>query len=302
MNPEAMNEQQAELIATRPGARLRFERESRGLSIEQVAGRTKIRERIIIAIERDDTDWIAPVYLRGYVKAYAIGLGLDPTELEAEARATAGSDPELRSVFNVDRKRGFAERWLKAGSYAVASVLIAALVWQVTQQAVQFSQGRSSVLNIEPMPSEPASGDGTGQNATSGSRQNTHLAASIASLEKLQNRPVNTGTAAEQAWSAIHARAGNEDTPAAAESPRIKIRVSADSWVEIIDASGRQLEMDLLRGGNERSYEGVPPFTLMLGRATAVELEYEGTVVDLAPHIRGNVARLTLGEAEQQTP
>lgn len=300
-----MDEKQAQLIPTPPGARLRFEREARGLSIEEVAARTKIRERIIDAIERDDTDWIAPVYLRGYVRSYAAGLGLDPAELEAEARATAGSDPELRSVFGIHRRRGFAERWLKAGSYAVASVLIAALVWQVTQQAVQFSQGGATVLGPERRSAAPGDTEINGQTSATGSSQNTHLAASIASLEKLQNRPVNAGAAAEQAWSAINTPPPEGDTaqPMAPEGgPTIRVRVSADTWVEIIDASGRQLEMDLLRGGNERVYHGVPPFSLMLGQATAVELEYDGAPVDLAPHIRGNVARLTLGEAEQQTP
>jgi cytoskeleton protein RodZ len=301
-----MEAQQAELIPTRPGARLRHAREARGLTIQQVATKTHIRERILQAIERDDTDAIAPVYLRGYVKAYALGLGLDPAELEAEARATAGADPELRSVFNVERRRGFAERWLKAGSYAVASVLIAALVWQVTQQAVQFSEGRATLLSTEPPPVSSAPPDVNGQSGTT-SRQSTHLAASIASLERLKDRPPSTESAARQAWSAIKAPAQEAEAgPAPAAVPEgqatIAIRVSADSWVEITDGSGRQIEMDLLRGGNSRNYQGVPPFELMLGRASAVELQYNGAAVDLEPHIRDNVARMTLGEAEQETP
>lgn len=300
-----MTEQQAELIPTRPGARLRHERESRGLTIEQVSGKTRIRERIIDAIERDDTDGIAPVYLRGYVKAYAAGLGLDPADFEAETRATAGPDPELRSVCNVERKRGWAERWLKAGSYVVASVLIAALVWQVTQQAVQFSEGRATLMSAEPPPSDPAAAGGSTQATATRPRQNTHLAASIASLERLKNRPGSTESAAEQAWSALKEPPQESGQATVTVPPgefTIAVRVSADSWVEIVDGSGRQLEMDLLRGGNSRTYHGRPPFELMLGRASAVELEFNGTPVDLKPHIRGDVARLSLGEAEQQTP
>ena len=77
-----MNEQQAELIPTRPGAKLRHQRESRGLSVRQIANKTLIRERIIRAIETDDTDWIAPIYLRGYVRAYAKELGRPLKALE----------------------------------------------------------------------------------------------------------------------------------------------------------------------------------------------------------------------------
>ena len=85
-----MNERQAELIPTRPGARLRHQREAKGLTVPQVSSQTLIRERIIRAIENDDTDWIAPIYLRGYVRVYAKKLNLDPDALEAETRATSG--------------------------------------------------------------------------------------------------------------------------------------------------------------------------------------------------------------------
>lgn len=293
-----MTEQQADLIPTRPGARLRHAREAKGLSIEEVAGRTRIRERIIRAIECDDTDRIAPVYLRGYIKSYAAGLGLDPGEVEKEARATSGTDPELRSVFNISRKRGFGERWLKAGSYLVATALIAALVWQVTQQAVEFTQGRSEIATTDPAPSDRSAETTENPPADSArNRQNTHVAASIASLENLRQRPATTGAAAEQAWSAI-----NEPVPGEGNGSVIDISVSADSWVEIIDGTGKQLEMDLLRGGNQRRYTGQPPFDLMLGRASAVVVEFDGEPVDMAPHIRGDVARLTLGAADPETP
>ena len=289
-----MNEQQAELIPTRPGARLRHQRETRGLTVKQISNQTMIRTRIIRAIENDDTDWIAPIYLRGYVRAYAKELNLDPDALEAETRATSSTDPELRSVFNIDPKRGFTERWLKAGGYLVASALVAALIWQVTQQAVQFSQGTTIIASEEGGPSDAGSVNTNNQPGSNSARQSTHLAASIASLEKLQDPPVDSGTAAQQGWSAINSPVEG--------LPTISVRVSADSWVEITDSSGKQLEKDLLRGGNERIYQGSPPFELMLGRPSAVELEFNGESVDLTPHIRGDVARLKLGAAEQPKP
>ena len=65
--------------------------------------------------------------------------------------------------------------------------------------------------------------------------------------------------------------------------------------VEILDGKGAQLELDLIRAGHERAYTGTGPFQVMLGRASAVELTLDGEPVDLSPHTRGNVARLTLG-------
>jgi hypothetical protein len=124
----------------------------------------------------------------------------------------------------------------------------------------------------------------------------------MASLERMQKRPANTESAAEQAWSAINEPIAAEPQTPLSGAAVIRISVSADSWVEIIDSTGKQLEKDLLRGGNDRSYQGSPPFDLMLGRASAVVVEFQGEAVDIAPHIRGDVARLTLGAAEPQNP
>ena len=286
-----MNEKQAELIPARPGELMMQERKARGLSVAEISSKIRIRDKVIRALEADDTDWIAPVYLRGYLKSYANELGLDLAEIGAEAEVHAAEDPELQPVFEVDPKRKLTERWLKSGSYLVATALVAALVWQVTQQAVQFSQGTTSFAgNTVTQPASELAESNVGSNTNTG-RTGTHLAASIASLEKMRSPAVDSGSAAEQAWSAI--------TSPVEEAPMIRISVSADSWIEIIDSEGQTIEKDLLRGGNERTYAGTPPFELLLGRPSAVVVEFQGEAIDLEPHVRGDVARLTLGAAEQ---
>jgi len=74
---------------------------------------------------------------------------------------------------------------------------------------------------------------------------------------------------------------------------RLQIFVSADSWVEITDATGRELEMDLLRGGSDREYQGQPPFRILFGRASAVRLLMDGEAVDLTAFTRDDVVQLT---------
>jgi len=39
---------------------------------------------------------------------------------------------------------------------------------------------------------------------------------------------------------------------------------------------------------------GTPPFSLVIGNASHVRLTYNGKPVDLAPHIKVDVARLTI--------
>lgn len=92
---------------------------------------------------------------------------------------------------------------------------------------------------------------------------------------------------AEQAWAAL-------SKPALPDGESsLHIMVSADSWVEIIDASGQELEMDLLRGGSEKAYHGQPPFKILLGRASAVRLSMDGEAVDLTAFTRDDVAQLS---------
>ena len=62
-----------------PGALLRQAREAKGLSIEDLARVTKVNRSILAALETHDTAHLpAPVYTKGFVKAYAREVGLDP--------------------------------------------------------------------------------------------------------------------------------------------------------------------------------------------------------------------------------
>lgn len=62
------------------GATLQSARERRGLSLEDVARRTKISVRVLRAIENNSFDTIPRgIFTRGYLRAYAREVGLDPT-------------------------------------------------------------------------------------------------------------------------------------------------------------------------------------------------------------------------------
>ena len=71
---------------------LRHARERLGLSLRDVADRTRIRMAILEAIENDDVDRLPPpIFTRGFVKAYAREVGLDPQA--AAALYAAPVDP-----------------------------------------------------------------------------------------------------------------------------------------------------------------------------------------------------------------
>ena len=284
---------QKELIPMRPGDILRYEREQKGLTIELASRQSRIKHSVLTAIESGETGEIPSVYLRGYIRNYARFLGVDAADLEDKMEHVKGAEPTVRTVFTVRNKRSNAEKWLKASSYLAASALIATLAWQFSHEAVRFSQGDSQLTSSASISSE-AGEPGSLESRSETRPVNTHVNASIASVETLGKQSELAGdSAAEQAWAAI---SGTPDTDPASvsQSHILSITTSADTWVEISDATGGQLELDLIRAGSSRQYDGQAPFDVMIGRASAVVLDLDGNAVDLGPYTRGNVARMTL--------
>ena len=61
------------------GARLRHQRETKGVSLRTIAQQTKIQLSLLEALERDDIrHWPAGIFRRAYVREYAHAIGLDP--------------------------------------------------------------------------------------------------------------------------------------------------------------------------------------------------------------------------------
>lgn len=61
------------------GARLRLQRERRHVALSAIAAETKINLSLLEALERDDLSrWPEGIFRRGYVRAYAQAIGLEP--------------------------------------------------------------------------------------------------------------------------------------------------------------------------------------------------------------------------------
>jgi transcriptional regulator with XRE-family HTH domain len=79
---------QGELAITRTGDRLRIAREAAGLSLADVATRTRITQRHLEAIENSDfTELPGRTYVTGFARAYARAVDLPEAEIGAAVRA-----------------------------------------------------------------------------------------------------------------------------------------------------------------------------------------------------------------------
>jgi cytoskeleton protein RodZ len=79
-----------------------------------------------------------------------------------------------------------------------------------------------------------------------------------------------------------------------AETGQLRLKFQAEAWVEVKDASGAVVFSRLGSPGTEESVQGRAPLQVVVGNAHAVQLTYQGRIVDLAPHTRVDVARLVL--------
>jgi cytoskeleton protein RodZ len=69
---------------------------------------------------------------------------------------------------------------------------------------------------------------------------------------------------------------------------------SERSWVQVVDATGKAVLDRTFNAGESQEVAGRAPFTVVIGNAQATRIAFNGKEVDLAPHTRASVARLTV--------
>ena len=137
-----------------PGEALRAAREARGLTIEDLTRTTKIGGPILIALEHGDVHKLpATIFTRGFLKAYAKEVGLDPDEtadlylarLAPETLAVDGETARLNVArpahrtevlaYDDDISKFLADRQMgRAGGLvtAAAAVGLVVYIWSFT--------------------------------------------------------------------------------------------------------------------------------------------------------------------------
>lgn len=160
---------------------LRNARENQKLTVQQVAEITKMRTDHILAVEEGNYDvFVAPVYIRGFVRSYAKLLKLDVAQLMAALDAELGqtekfSEPppltnQPRGVVDFIMLQLSRVNWRKSGA-VIAVVVIVTLViliasnWRKSQNAnpaaglppAVYHPARTNVAgDTLPLPNPPA--------------------------------------------------------------------------------------------------------------------------------------------------
>ncbi len=74
----------------------------------------------------------------------------------------------------------------------------------------------------------------------------------------------------------------------------ISLTCTEQTWVSVTNKSGKVIFEKMLSAGSSDSFDGEPPFNVVIGNAKASKLMYSGKSIDLNPSTRSNVARITL--------
>ena len=101
------------------GAYLREMRERRGISLDEISRQTRVPARYLEALEKDClADLPAPVFVRGYIRAYCQVLGEAPEHALARHDALAGTlPPPVRPAPPAANGRARARSLRGAGSF-----------------------------------------------------------------------------------------------------------------------------------------------------------------------------------------
>jgi cytoskeleton protein RodZ len=275
------------------GKALAEARERLGLSVAEVARQLRLSTRQIEALEADDHASLpGKTFLRGFLRNYAKLLQLEPEPLLALCQPDL---PQVQSIaVPTSRiKFGGKRRLMPFGDqsgkprvkYAVIIGVVVLISWgmfelfqgqALHQDAAVKSAGESTMLLSLPQADAPVE------------------AAPVANRAE----PV-PGSETEPAVAPIAPATVDTSVPSAppaadAGGQRLQFAFDGDAWVEVKDKSGKVIFYQLNAKGSQQSVRGTPPFSLVIGNAAHVRLTYNDKPVDLAPHIKVDVARLTI--------
>lgn len=275
-----------------PGAQLVQARSALRLTQEEVAAKLHLATGQIQALEQDDySNLPGATYVRGYLKSYALLLGLAPEPiLEAHTRLTAApAVPDFRTIAP-QREITSRHHQVRFVTYFMAAIVIGLAVawWQgrdvrpPNPLLVAHDNEPAVVVAPEAVPGADV-GSGTEQPA---------VPAAVEAAPAVVSPPVASPPLPVAAPTPA-------PTPVAPPAgPRIKfvLHTDQDSWADIRDARQTKLLYETVPAGRSVTLEGAAPVSIFLGNAAGVRLEYNGQAVDVARHQRGMMARFTLGD------
>lgn len=266
------------------GDMLRAARELAGMSVAEVAERTRIRASVIRDIEADDFAGCGDTfYARGHVRSIATTVGLDPGPVLLEFDARNGvSGPTLIMAKIPSYEPGLS----RPGPATLAAPLTGSPA-RVDAGAEAGARSRSKV-RVTPMPRV--------RQARSGWASAMIVVAALVALFAVG---IFIALLGQTGAADRHSRAATNPTPSAGPSAHgssgpsrtatlspvpppvsgvsLQLRAgNGDSWIRVTDSSGAEVFQGLLTAGTMKTFQGSQSLSVKYGNAHAVTVLLNG--------------------------
>lgn len=237
------------------GERLRNAREARGWTLADVEQLTKIRGVYLQALEEEQFDRLpGGIYARGFLRTYAVALGLDPNELlQAYPRAFRAAEQPIVGVHPVEvpiRPAAPRSRLRRIALYGAGVLLLAVIVLSIIgyQQLRQFNAPLPSREAQAPPAPEPA---------------------------PVPTEPVPPPAVPAPAAEPVRPAPAARPQPPAAQGLAVEIKTSDTSWLRIT-ADGTIVFEGLVHAGEARRWAARKQLTVRVGNMPVVEVLVNG--------------------------
>jgi len=251
------------------GELLQQEREQRGITLVEVASKTKISIGMLKAIEANDFTQIpSEVFARGYVLSYAKCLGLNEKEIFERFRESTADFyakiPEAEishppPIQDPERKKKVS-RLLTIGGFTAVVIL---MVFVFYSWSVLSGSSTEKGLSLTPAMISDSSDVLQENTSTIGLVKGEAIRTPVEMTVNVPGLPVPK----------------LEDSPASMEDLILVIEASEQSWImaKIDDATIKEV---LLQPGDVVRWKAQEKFVLTLGNAGGVNLELNGNTLD----------------------
>lgn len=297
-----------------PGQLLHDERVRVGFTAEEVATHLRLSRTTLGFLEAGRFDRLpGDTFARGYVRAYARLLKLDPNRLVQDYDRYVGVEKRESQVHTINKVVVAPRRGARAVMTLTTILVIAIMVslglwwWNVSReapsQAVETGAMEDVQVDAMALPEnfnnpdaealiEPDSAEPTAESVETeaGVIESEAAVESDAPAAEAVDNELPVTTAQPQPTAASDAQ------PATSQAGLV-IGFSDNCWVQVSVPGGRVLHSSQMQQGQTLNIDQQGPLDLVIGAAGAVSrIEYNGQPVELKVNSQSGVARLRLGQ------
>ncbi len=301
-----------DLTTMKPGEQLRYLREQKRFSAQQIADRLYLSLYIIQGIEADDYQHLPPsIFVRGYFRNYAklLEIPVEPL-LDAYTNLTGSKSlPPLTPQIKQKEQSKSSDSWVKAVTFTIVIVSMALMaLWRIypninesdgeTKEPANAELGEAVALPLQPftpiaLSEQPTDTNGDFMPPLEGSTEGDD----VTSVLPLVGIPVDSTKTSEQ----VGVQPTTEttvETPAAPVDPRSMIlHYQYESWTRVVDKNDKKVYEGIPKAGESISVKGEPPFKARFGVIEGISVEYKGAKTSLTDYDNLNGRSVTIGEA-----